>query len=110
MYLSEEKSREMFARFRIYANEACDKCGRVLGLAPRFTFPNDARAWCSRECRDGAEAHDPGRCRNCGASLRLKGRPRTAIFCNEKCSRQYQQFTRRQSRKRRPRAASSAVV
>jgi hypothetical protein len=108
--LSEEQSRELFKRFRVYASEICDRCGKVLGLSPRFTLPNDARAWCSRECRDGNEAHDPGTCRNCGASLNLKGRARTAIFYNEQCAKQYQRFTRKQLRKRLPRATPRAVV
>jgi hypothetical protein len=32
---------------RVYANEACDRCGRVLGPV-RFTHAGDSGVWCGR--------------------------------------------------------------
>jgi hypothetical protein len=37
----------------IYATEACDQCGRMLGPV-RFTRKGEEGVWYSRECRDGA--------------------------------------------------------
>ena len=43
----------------VRVNEACDKCGQVLGWV-RFTCKDEPGEWCSRQCRDGVEAHAPG--------------------------------------------------
>jgi hypothetical protein len=38
----------------IRVNDACDKCGRLLG-AVRWTIRGQAGEWCSPSCRDGAD-------------------------------------------------------
>jgi hypothetical protein len=68
MKLSAEQQAEIRERYGVCVNEACDKCGQVLGWV-RFTFKDESGEWCSRECRDGAEAHAPGTCKGCGARL-----------------------------------------
>jgi hypothetical protein len=66
----------------ICVNEACDRCGALLG-AVRFTRAGESSVWCSRKCRDGANAHAPGTCRACGASL--AGLRRGTKFCSAVC-------------------------
>ena len=39
---------------------------------------------CSRECRDGAEAHEPGTCKGCGARL-PEGKRRGSLYCDAAC-------------------------
>jgi hypothetical protein len=79
-------SPELQSRLRdergVYALEACDRCGQILG-AVRFTRAGDPGVWCSRECRDGAHAHAPGTCRNCSTSL--AGLRRGTKFCSDVC-------------------------
>jgi hypothetical protein len=65
MQITEVRSRELLAQHRVFANEACDRCGRILGCV-RFTIAGSPGAWCSRLCRDGAEA----------SAARKGGRPR----------------------------------
>jgi hypothetical protein len=38
----------------VYAVEACDRCGQILG-AVRFTRSGDSGVWCSRKCRGDGE-------------------------------------------------------
>jgi len=66
----------------IYANEACDRCARILGPV-RYTRGGDSSVWCSRQCRDGADSHAPGTCWSCGASL--TGLRRGTKFCSGTC-------------------------
>jgi hypothetical protein len=66
----------------VYAIETCDHCGRILGPV-RFTRAEVSNVWCSRQCRDGADAHAPGTCWTCGASL--AGLRRGARFCSATC-------------------------
>jgi hypothetical protein len=66
----------------VYAVEPCDRCGQILG-AVRFTRAGESWAWCSRKCRDGANAHAPGTCWTCGASL--VGLRRGTRFCSDTC-------------------------
>jgi hypothetical protein len=74
---------QTFLRERgVYATEACDCCGRILG-AVRYTKAGESGAWCSRQCRDGADAHAPGTCWTCGASL--AGLRRGTKFCSGTC-------------------------
>jgi hypothetical protein len=54
MKLSAEKAYDLLGKHAVFALEACDKCGRVLG-AVRFTRRDDAGEWCSRECRGDAQ-------------------------------------------------------
>jgi len=75
--------RDLLKRERgVFVAEACDQCSRLLD-AVRFTRLGQPGAWCSRECRDGANAHAPGTCRTCGASL--AGLRRGAKFCSDVC-------------------------
>ena len=82
MRLSVEQSRALLEKYGCYVTEACDKCGRVLG-AVRFSRHYDCGVWCSRVCRNGPEAHAPGTCWNCGASL--AGLRRGTRFCSGTC-------------------------
>jgi hypothetical protein len=68
MLLTTQQSYELLAKHGCYAREACDRCGQVLGHV-RYTRKGDDGVWCSRECRDGKEAHAPGTCKACGCSL-----------------------------------------
>ena len=83
MLLTVQQAYELLAKHGAFAREICDKCGVVLG-AVRFTRRGDACAWCSRECRDGAEAHAPGTCKHCHATL-APGKRRGSRFCDDAC-------------------------
>jgi RNase P subunit RPR2 len=67
----------------IYVTEACDRCGQLLGPV-RFARKDEPGVWCSRECRDGKEAHAPGTCKHCHATL-PKGKRRGALYCDDAC-------------------------
>jgi hypothetical protein len=82
MRLTPNQSRKLLSPFGVYVTEACDRCDHLLG-AVRFTRRGDAGVWCSRECRDGKEAHAPGTCKGCGASL--AGLRRGTKFCSDVC-------------------------
>lgn len=102
MQLTTEQSYDLLAKHGCYVTEACDKCGQLLGPvrytrkgesgAGQFPPPKDAHpvrrmefpAYCSRECRDGAEAHTPGTCKGCGARL-PEGKRRGSLFCDDTC-------------------------
>ena len=66
----------------VYVTEVCDRCSQILGPV-RYTRAGDSGVWCSRECRDGAHAHTPGTCRNCGAAL--TGLRRGTRACSSTC-------------------------
>jgi hypothetical protein len=83
MLLTVQRAYELLAKHGVFAREICDKCGRVLG-AVRFMRQGDAGVWCSRECRDGAEAHAPRTCKHCHATL-LPGKRRGSRFCDDAC-------------------------
>jgi hypothetical protein len=53
MQLTIGQAYELLAKHGVYAREACDRCGRILG-AVRFTRRGEAGEWCSRECRGDA--------------------------------------------------------
>ena len=97
-------SKELRTRLRdergVYAEEACDRCGQILG-AVRFTRAGDSAVWCSRRCRDGATAREPKTCRHCGAKL-PEGKRRGAVFCDDAC--------RKASRRQRGIIQKSATV
>lgn len=40
----------LLRKFGVYAEECCDKCGRLIG-AVRYTRKNEAGEWCSHKCR-----------------------------------------------------------
>jgi hypothetical protein len=63
--LAETRSRELLRAHGVYASEACDRCGKILGHV-RFTIANEPGAWCSHLCRDGVAA----------TATRKGGRPR----------------------------------
>lgn len=67
----------------IYVKEACDACGKIIGSDNRFTSNGRNGVWCSRECRNGKEAHAPATCWACGASL--AGLRRGTRFCSDTC-------------------------
>jgi len=83
MMLREELRRRLLEEHGIYVKEACDKCGQLLG-AVRYTRKDDPGVWCSRECRDGADAHVPGSRQHCKAKLPT-GKRRGTVFCDEAC-------------------------
>lgn len=82
MRLTTEQSYALLEKHGCYVTEVCDKCGQILGPV-RFTRRGESGVWCSRECRDGAEAHAPGTCWTCGASL--TGLRRGTKFCPDVC-------------------------
>jgi hypothetical protein len=45
---------DVLARYGVFAREACDRCGQVLG-AVRYTRQGELGAWCSRLCRGDAD-------------------------------------------------------
>jgi hypothetical protein len=83
MRLTREQSYALLEKYGCYVTEVCDKCGQILGPV-RFTRRDDDGVWCSRECRDGAEAHSPGTCKGCGATF-PKGKRRGALYCGDAC-------------------------
>jgi hypothetical protein len=83
MLLTIQQSYELLAKHGCYVREACDRCGQVLGHM-RYTRKGDDGVWCSRECRDGKEAHAPRTCKHCRARL-LEGKRRGAIYCDDSC-------------------------
>ena len=82
MRLTTQQSQRLLTDHGCFVTDVCDCCGQVLG-AVRFTRHGERGEWCSRECRDGAEAHAPGTCRSCGASL--VGLRRGTRFCSDTC-------------------------
>src|SRR5215469_4379312 len=82
MKLTKAQSYALLEKHSCYASEACDKCGHILGPV-RYTRRGESGAWCSRECRDGKEAHAPGTCLTCRASL--AGLRRGTKFCSDTC-------------------------
>lgn len=82
MMLSTELRERLKRERSIYVAEACDECGGLLGVV-RFTRASDNGVWCSRKCRDGANAHTPGTCHACGAPL--AGMRRGTKFCSAVC-------------------------
>jgi hypothetical protein len=81
--LREELRRRLLKDRGIYATEACDKCGQILGSV-RFTRRDSSGDWCSRECRDGVKAHHRGTCKACRAKL-PEGKRRGALYCDDAC-------------------------
>jgi len=88
MLLTVQQSYELLANYGCFAREICDECGTVLA-AVRFIRKGEAHAWCSRECRDGKEAHAPGTCRGCHAKL-PNGKRRGAFYCDDACRKAHE--------------------
>lgn len=82
MRLTTKQAYALLEKHGCYVSEACDNCGQVLG-AVRFTRKSDSRVWCSRKRRDGIDAHTPGTCKACGASL--TGLRRGTKHCSDTC-------------------------
>ena len=76
-----EAHRDLLRTRGVYATEACDKCGQILGPV-RYSRYGEKGEWCSRLCRDGVE-HKAGACRGCETSL--NGRRKGAIYCGRTC-------------------------
>lgn len=87
MLLSVQQAYELLARRAVFAREICDKCGVVLD-AVRYTRRGDLRVWCSRQCRDGIKALEPGKYRKCRAKL-PEGKRRGAVFCDDACRKTF---------------------
>src|SRR5271156_1260380 len=64
--LTPEQQEALHAR-RVWANEACDACGTLLG-AVRWTKRGEPGEWCSKLCRDGESSSQRGQTKG--------GRPR----------------------------------
>lgn len=74
MRLRREQQERLTHELGIRANEACDKCGKILG-AVRYTRRNAPGEWCSRECRDGeaaVQAHEARIARKAGRPLKYR--------------------------------------
>jgi hypothetical protein len=101
MLLSREASNSMLERFGVYAKEACDRCGQILGPV-RFTRAGESGAWCSRQCRDGADVVAPGTCRNCGGSLSgfRRGTTHCSATCRKRDARESQTASKSRDRAR----------
>src|SRR5712672_3610967 len=81
MRLSAEQQVRLLAEHGACANEACDKCGKVLAEI-RWTRKDMPETYCSRFCRDGVE-WVKGRCDGCGVDL--AGKRRGARWCSDTC-------------------------
>jgi hypothetical protein len=81
MKLTVEQRERAFTTYGICADEACDKCGRVLAEV-RWTRRDMPEAYCSQLCRDGVERVN-GRCDGCGVDL--AGKRRGARWCSDSC-------------------------
>src|SRR5271156_43230 len=64
--LTAEQQEALHAR-GVWANEACDACGKLLG-AVRWTKRGEPGEWCSKLCRDGESSSQRGQTKG--------GRPR----------------------------------
>ena len=82
MKITSRQAYELLAKHGCYITEFCDACGKGLGPV-RYTRKGDSGVWCSRECRDGKEAHAPGSCKGCGVALASKRRG--TRFCSDTC-------------------------
>jgi hypothetical protein len=83
MRLTTRQSCDLLAKHGCYLAEICDRCGQILGPL-RYTRRGDHGVWCSRECRDGKEAHTPRTCKHCKAKL-PEGKRRGAMYCDDSC-------------------------
>jgi hypothetical protein len=81
MQLNQEQIRQLLRTHGVYLNQACDRCGAILG-AVRWTIRNEQGEWCSQKCRDGVD-YEVGVCRGCGTSM--IGKRKGAIYCDRTC-------------------------
>src|ERR1700687_241366 len=54
MRISLTATYDLLARRGVFAREACDRCGTVLG-AVRYTRRGELGVWCSKDCRGDVE-------------------------------------------------------
>jgi hypothetical protein len=94
MRLTEEQSRALLAKHGVYVTEVCDKCGKALGPERHFTRFGEVGAWCSRECRDGAQAAERH------TATRKGGRPQKYRTDRERQAAKRQQDTSAQRARR----------
>lgn len=78
-----ENDKRICAQRGIYVKDACDKCGALIHYMNRFTRFGEKGVWCSRECRDGKLAVNPGACKGCGQSL--TGKRKGSLYCSNTC-------------------------
>jgi hypothetical protein len=88
MHLTTAQSYELVAKHGVYACDICEKCSAVLG-AVRFTRKGESDEWCSRQCRDGGNAHEPGTCKECRAKL-ANSKRRGASYCDDACRKAHE--------------------
>jgi hypothetical protein len=81
MRLTAEQQAKVFAEHGVCANEACDRCTKVLAEV-RYTRKDMPETYCSQLCRDGF-ARLKGRCDGCGVDL--AGKRRGARWCSDTC-------------------------
>ena len=82
MKLTTRQSYELLEKHGSYITEICDACGKGIGPIC-FKCKDSKGVWCSRQCRDGENAHTPGTCKGCGASVR--GKKRGTKWCSDTC-------------------------
>ena len=81
MRLTAEQQARLLDKYGVCANEACDRCRKVLAEIS-WTRKDMPEAYCSRLCRDGVERLK-GRCDGCGVDL--AGKRRGARWCSDTC-------------------------
>ena len=81
MRLTAEQQARAFAAYGVCANQACDRCGKVLAEI-HWTRRDLPEIYCSRLCRDGVERTN-GRCDGCDVDL--SGKRRGARWCSDTC-------------------------
>jgi hypothetical protein len=81
MRLTAEQQTRVFTEHGVCANEACDRCRKVLAEIS-WTRKDMPETYCSRLCRDGVERLK-GLCDGCG--IDLAGKRRGARWCSDTC-------------------------
>lgn len=94
MKLTIKQSQKILVGRGVYVTEACDRCGQLLAEV-RFTVKGEPGEWCSRECRDGADAMTPGKCQGCGAAL--NGKRKSASYCGDACKMRHRRADGKES-------------
>src|SRR5437879_1197425 len=103
MRLTEAQSRELLAKHDVYATEACDKCGKILGYV-RFKSYGEQGEWCSLLCRDGSAIAESYR------ATRKGGRPPKYRNQRERQAAERQQHASRQRIYRQRRSVTENPV
>jgi hypothetical protein len=100
MRLTAKQGYALLDKHGSFITEICDACGKGIGPI-RFTRRGDSEVWCSRECRDGADAREPGTCRLCRSRL-PEAKKRGALFCDDACRKAAQRENGKQQTPRTP--------